>query len=63
MIGAETIGSALTKIGHLGQAPDLILADFRLRGEETGLMAIELVQQFVGGSMPAVIIRQARGKQ
>jgi CheY-like chemotaxis protein/anti-sigma regulatory factor (Ser/Thr protein kinase) len=56
VIGAETIGSALTKIGDLGQAPDLILADFRLRGEETGLMAIELVQQFVGGSMPAVII-------
>jgi CheY-like chemotaxis protein/anti-sigma regulatory factor (Ser/Thr protein kinase) len=56
VIGAEPIGSALAKIGGLGQTPDLILADFRLRGEETGLMAIELVQQFVGSSMPAVII-------
>ncbi len=56
VIGAETIGSALTKIDRLGQAPDLILADFRLRGEETGLMAIELVHKFVGSNTPAVII-------
>jgi PAS domain S-box-containing protein len=56
VIGAGTIGSALAKIGDEQQPPDLILADFRLRDEETGLMAIELINRVVGGDTPAVII-------
>jgi DNA-binding NtrC family response regulator len=56
VISAETIGSALTKIEQHGRPPDLILADFRLRGEETGLMAVDLINQFVGSKVPAVII-------
>jgi CheY-like chemotaxis protein len=56
VISAETIGAALTKIEQHGRRPDLILADFRLRGEETGLMAVDLINQFVGRKVPAVII-------
>jgi len=56
VISAQTIGTALTKLEQHGPAPDLILADYRLRGDETGLMAIELVNQFVGKSTRAIII-------
>jgi CheY-like chemotaxis protein len=48
VVSVQTIGSALTKLEQHGPAPDLILADYRLRGDETGLMAIELINQFVG---------------
>jgi DNA-binding NtrC family response regulator len=56
VITAETIGSALAKIGEERQPPDLVLADFRLRGEETGLMAIDLINRVVGTDTPAVIV-------
>jgi PAS domain S-box-containing protein len=56
VICAETIGSALTRIDQSARAPDLILADLRLRGEETGVMAIELINQFAGCRAPGAII-------
>jgi PAS domain S-box-containing protein len=56
VIAAETIGSALTRIDQSTRAPDLILADLRLRGEETGVMAIQLINQFAGCRAPAAII-------
>jgi CheY-like chemotaxis protein len=56
VVSAETIGAVLTKIDSAPQPPDLILADFRLRGEETGLMAIELINQFTARLTPAIII-------
>ena len=33
-----------------------MLADYRLRGDETGLMAIELIDKFVGKPTRAIII-------
>jgi CheY-like chemotaxis protein len=56
VVSVQTIGSALTKLEQHGPAPDLILADYRLRGDETGLMAIELINQFVGRPTRAIII-------
>jgi PAS domain S-box-containing protein len=56
VIAAETIGAALEGIARSNHRPDVILADFRLRGNETGLMAIDSVNQFAGTTLPAIII-------
>ncbi len=56
VIGAETIDAALAKIAESERRPDVILADYRLRGEETGIMAIEHIRRFVGKPIPALII-------
>ena len=56
VIGAETIDAALAKIAENEQRPDVIIADFHLRGEETGIMAIERIRRFVGKPIPALII-------
>ncbi len=32
------------------------MVDYRLRGEETGIMAIERIRRFVGKPIPALII-------
>ncbi len=56
VIGAETIDAALAKIAESKRRPDVIMADYRLRGEETGIMAIECIRRFVGKPIPALII-------
>jgi PAS domain S-box-containing protein len=56
VVSAQTIGSVLTKLEKHSPPPDLILADYRLRGDETGLMAIELINRFVGKPTRAIII-------
>lgn len=39
-----------------GQAPDLVLADFRLRHGRTGMDAVQAVRQAAGRELPALII-------
>ncbi len=39
-----------------GRRPDAILADYRLRGNDTGLRAIQVVRERIGQWIPAVIL-------
>lgn len=39
-----------------GRAPDFIIADLRLRGEDTGIEAIRVLRAKLGESIPAVLI-------
>jgi signal transduction histidine kinase len=39
-----------------GRAPDFIIADLRLRGENTGIEVIRALRAQLGGSIPAVLI-------
>ena len=39
-----------------GSAPDFIIADLRLRGEETGIDAIRMLRSQLGDAIPAVLI-------
>jgi two-component system, sensor histidine kinase len=39
-----------------GRAPDFIIADLRLRGEDTGIDAIKQLRSSLGDSIPAVLI-------
>lgn len=39
-----------------GRIPDFIIADLRLRGEDTGIEAIRMMRRALGDSIPAVLI-------
>jgi len=52
---AESEDDALAMLDH-GFTPDLILADYRLRGHRTGHAAIEAIRRRLGQPVPAIVI-------
>ncbi|HSV28411.1 MAG TPA: ATP-binding protein, partial [Candidatus Omnitrophota bacterium] len=54
VVTADSAADGLAKLG--GQAPDAILADYRLRGGDTGVQAIKEVEDTFGATIPALII-------
>lgn len=55
VIMARSASEALAVLGPLGTTPDVILSDYRLRGQETGQDAIRAVQREFGQSPAALI--------
>ena len=55
VLACATIEEAL-EAGQAGQAPDLIIADYRLREGKTGVEAIDALRGRFGRDIPAVII-------
>lgn len=53
-VTAMHAGEALQNLQ--GRAPDYIIADLRLRGEDTGIEAIRVLRAELGESIPAVLI-------
>ena len=53
-VTAMDAGEALNTLGD--RVPDFILADLRLRGEDTGIDAIRILREHLGDSVPAVLI-------
>lgn len=53
---AENIKTALQICTSEHYLPDVILADYRLGNQETGLQAIERLRNALGATMPAIII-------
>jgi CheY-like chemotaxis protein len=45
---------ALNEIGD--RIPDFILADLRLKGEDTGIDVVRILRSYLGESIPAVLI-------
>lgn len=56
VLGADSAAQALAVMAETDRQPQVIVADYRLRGEETGVDAIRQVQQAAGASLPAAII-------
>lgn len=56
VIDAESIAQAVEKLDHAGCVPDVILADLRLRKNETGLQAVKEIRKAVAAPVPAIII-------
>jgi two-component system, sensor histidine kinase len=54
VVAAESYGEAMTKLSKLGQRPDLIVCDYRLRQGETGVDAIEMLRDAF--EIPALLI-------
>ncbi|MBS4098051.1 MAG: response regulator [Sulfuricella sp.] len=53
-VTAESAEEALQLIG--GYAPDLIVADYRLRNNQTGIAAIGMIRAQLGDSIPGILV-------
>lgn len=56
VIDAESIAQAVEKLESAECTPDVILADLRLRNNETGLQAVKEIRNVVAAPVPAIII-------
>jgi signal transduction histidine kinase len=52
--------AARSALAQLGKAPDLILADYHLGGEDTGLNTIKAVREGSGEEIPSIIVTAYR---
>jgi len=55
-VSASSAAEALELLDEIGEAPGVILSDWRLRGGETGGEAIDAVRARLGCDVPAIII-------
>ncbi|GAB2181188.1 ATP-binding protein [Denitratisoma sp. agr-D3] len=55
-LAAESVDEALAAMATQSFIPDIIFADYRLRGEQTGSEAIRAIRQAIGRDIPAAIL-------
>ncbi|WP_392663608.1 ATP-binding protein [Amaricoccus sp. B4] len=60
VLAAGSTAEALAMMRDLGSPPDIILADYQLDGDDTGLAAIEALRAEAGLDIPAVMITASR---
>jgi signal transduction histidine kinase/CheY-like chemotaxis protein len=56
VVTGESALSILAELDRQGVIPDVVLADYRLRGETTGVQAIGVIHEHFGKEIPAAII-------
>jgi signal transduction histidine kinase len=56
VIGAESYDAALERLGPAPQAPDLVIADLRLKGAANGIVAIRQIGKALGAAVPGLIL-------
>jgi CheY-like chemotaxis protein len=56
VVAAKSAGEALARMATGGRGPDLIISDYRLADEKTGITAIEHVRAELGATIPAFLI-------
>lgn len=56
VLAADTIENALEILAQQDQLPDIIIADFRLRDNETGLQAIRRIRDEYNEEIPALLV-------
>jgi signal transduction histidine kinase len=56
VVTATSVEEALEKIGDVGRYPDLIIADYRLRENETGADSIRRMRSDFGTEIPAILV-------
>ena len=56
VISAESASEAIAHLASLKQPLDVIIADYRLKNEETGFDVIEKVCDFMGADIPSIIV-------
>ncbi len=61
VLAAKSTEEALTLVQDIGMAPDIILADYQLDGDDTGVQAIRLVREQTATHVPAIVITADRG--
>ena len=53
---ATSADDALEQLAHTTPRPAVVIADYRLRGEDTGVQAIQRIQSVYGTAIPGVLI-------
>lgn len=56
VIAVTTADEAIASITDLGRHPDMVIADYRLRGGTNGVDAVEAIRTAVGTIVPAVLV-------
>ena len=56
VIAAPDCADAVRRLGSVGRPPDLVLADYRLRGGHVGTEAIAAIRESVGSQVPAIVL-------
>ncbi len=60
VLTAVSTEEALEQVREIGMAPDIILADYQLDGDDTGIRTIEEVRSLSGADVPAIMITASR---
>ncbi len=56
VLTASDLTSTLREAGKLAAAPDIVLIDYHLEGEETGLSVLEALTRDIGKRLPSIVI-------
>lgn len=56
VIGAQSYDAAVERLGPEPQAPDLVIADLRLKGAANGIVAIRQIGRTLGVDVPGLIL-------
>lgn len=59
-LSVEGTAAAREAVARLGRLPDLILADYHLGGDDTGLRTIKSVREASGEDIPAIVVTAHR---
>ncbi len=62
VLGAESTEDALALVQDIGMAPDIILADYQLNGDDNGVKAIQALRKATGSVIPAIMITADRSE-
>lgn len=60
VLGARSTEEARAHVADMGMAPDLVLADYQLDGQDTGDLAIDTIRRDTGLQVPAIMITADR---
>ena len=56
VLAAGSTSQALEMVSELGMAPDIILADYQLDGDDNGIISIKALRQALGQDVPGIMI-------
>ena len=56
VLNATNADAAITRLAHWPHQADVILADYRLAGQDTGALAIQRLREFLERHVPAIVV-------
>ncbi len=63
VLGAASTQEALDMVAEIGTAPDIIVADYQLDGDDTGAAAIRALREATGQHIPAIVVTADRSER
>jgi len=63
VLAASSTEESLALVRDIGMAPDILLVDYQLDGDDTGVRAIQAIRAQTGVHVPAIMITAERGPE